>query len=658
MRREARAVTLIVAGVTASVLALRVSVGAQQDTPTFRSGVQLIDVDVVVTGRDGKAVRDLTKDDFEIVEESRTQQIQTFSLIDLPYESVEALAKRQAGDVESDTVTNTAPEGRTYVLLLDAGSANLLARHRAEQWLDEVVQPGDRVAVVHPQGTFSDAQAFTSSRRLLLNAINRMVWGTVGAGDVRPIVRRYLDTFEAIQHLAERLGGIAGRRKAIVWFNQDINLHPHSGLRAGETRPPREIAELTNAMSAILDAWRDAARAAVNNNVAIYPVDPRGLRADLGMDSLVFQASMREIAEETGGVTVGVNSNSFSEGFATIVQDASVYYLLGYSPQLERTDGKFHPIEVRVKRPGVTVRARRGYYAPSLDAPPPKPLPPPPEGVSVAARDALRRPVATRGLGIDVTTASFRGSRKDNAVVITAHVRGETLALDAGRQLAVSYQVFDVEGKVATGFYKVFDFNLRPENRERAAGRGLQFVERITLKPGRYELRLVAEQPGGPLGSVVTHIDAAEFDDELAMSGVTLTSRRANEVLLVGDRALRSALAADPTARRTFRAADGLSAYAEVYTELDDDSAATRISALRVATLEATIAPIGGGVARQAKGQRVSAEAVGKIAREGFRTDFDLTRLQPGGYVLTLEGRSPKDRKRIVSRQIPFDIVE
>ena len=629
------------------------AVTAQEPPPTFRGGVQLIEIDAVVTDRDGHPVRDLTSDDFEIVEKGRTQQIRTFTLIDLPF----TRSSRQTPSLapESDVVGNTVSEGRTYVLFLDTGTNDLRARHVAERWLDEVVQPYDRVAVVHSQGTFSDGQPFTTSRRLILNSINRMIWGAGGGADVRPIGTQHLDALRTIEQISERLGTITGRRKTIIWLSTRINLHPQSRMRPGQgvLEDP-----LTAVGDALLSAWQAAARAAVNNNVAIYPVDPAGLTTDLGLAELVRQASFREVAEETGGLAVGVNTNSFSDGFATIVQDASTYYLLGYTPEPEQTDGDFHPVQVRVKRQGVTVRARRGYYALDPKARPPKPLPAPPEGVSLSARDALRKPVATPGLGIDVTATSFRGNGKDASVVITAHVRGQTLEFDAGRRLAVSYQIFDLEGKVAAGFYKVFGFNLGSGSKSRAIGTGLQFVERVSLKPGRYELRLVAEQPGGPLGSVVASIEAGKFEEELELSGVALASRRAPEVLLVGDRPLKSVLPADPTALRSFRATDGLSAYAEVYTELKDDVQEARLAFVRVATLGGAITTLEGVPVARGQGQRVSAAPAGKMLREGFRTDFDLSRLAPGRYVLALEATSGRDRKRTATKQIPIDIIE
>jgi hypothetical protein len=291
-----------------------------------------------------------------------------------------------------------------------------------------------------------------------------MIWGT-GARGMGGAVTRELDKWRAIKAISERLAAIGGRRKTIVWITDPPILHPLAGA---ESLPPltsdNPASQIAQAWGQILGAWQEAAQTAVQNNVAIYPIDYRGLLETGG--SLVGMDAMREVAEETGGVAV-VNTNNFSDFFETIVQDASMYYLLGYSPEPEKTDGKFHPITVRVKREGVAVRARPGYYALSTDNKPPKPLPDPPEGVSFAARDALRKPVATTGLGVDVSTAAFKGKGKDASVVITAHVRGKTLELDKGRRLAVSYQVFDAEGKVATGFYKVFGFNLGNDGRHR-----------------------------------------------------------------------------------------------------------------------------------------------------------------------------------------------
>jgi hypothetical protein len=115
-------------------------------------------------------------------------------------------------------------------------------------------------------------------------------------------------------------------------------------------------------------------------------------------------------------------------------------------------------------------------------------------------------------------------------------------------------------------------------------------------------------------------------------------------------------LPVDPTALRHFRPADGLSVYAEVYTKLKNSPDNLPAGAGGNASLNATVATPFGDVILRGQGLRVSVDAVDEMLREGFRTDFDLTALKPGPYVLTLEAQSPVDRKKTVRRQIPFTI--
>jgi hypothetical protein len=111
-------------------------------------------------------------------------------------------------------------------------------------------------------------------------------------------------------------------------------------------------------------------------NVSIYPIDPRGLAAPArveGQDALEHRRStMRDLATSTDGFTV-IDTNDFDRGVKRIVDDMSSYYLLGYYSTNAKLDGRFRKITVRVKRPGVAVRARNGYQAPTEAelAPPP-----------------------------------------------------------------------------------------------------------------------------------------------------------------------------------------------------------------------------------------------------------------------------------------------
>ncbi len=114
--------------------------------------------------------------------------------------------------------------------------------------------------------------------------------------------------------------------------------------------------------------------AANRSNTAIYAVDPRGLSTgefDIAdnISGRTSQAALtstmdtlRTLAENTDGRAI-VNRNDLGKGMQQIIRDASAYYLLGYNSTQAPQDGKFHEIKVRVKRPGVQVRARKGYWA-------------------------------------------------------------------------------------------------------------------------------------------------------------------------------------------------------------------------------------------------------------------------------------------------------
>jgi hypothetical protein len=112
--------------------------------------------------------------------------------------------------------------------------------------------------------------------------------------------------------------------------------------------------------------------------VTIYAVDPRGLapfefdlstaggaNVSLTKDRAMLESTidtLRILADETDGRAI-VNQNDLGAGLRQIVRDTSAYYLLGYTSTLNQPDGKFHKINVRVKRPGLQVRARPGYLA-------------------------------------------------------------------------------------------------------------------------------------------------------------------------------------------------------------------------------------------------------------------------------------------------------
>jgi hypothetical protein len=176
---------------------------------------------------------------------------------------------------------------------------------------------------------------------------------------------------------------------------------------------------------------RDVYDEANKNNVALYMVDPRGLavgefdvsdgNVDLQTDRNLLNQTMdtlRTLAVETDGRAI-INRNDLVGGMKQIVSDVSAYYLIGYNSTQAPADGKFHEIKVRVKRPGVQVRSRKGYWALTPEVkqsslPPKSPLPP---AVSRRRERGERRRVVTQPVDSHLDWHGARRERQDESDV-------------------------------------------------------------------------------------------------------------------------------------------------------------------------------------------------------------------------------------------------
>jgi hypothetical protein len=360
----------------------------------------------------------------------------------------------------------------------------------------------------------------------------------------------------------------------------------------------------------------------------------------MGITELERMAALRMVAEDTGGRAM-VNTNDFEKNYGAIVQDTSTYYLLAYAPTIAHRDGKFHRIEVRT-RPGLSVRARPGYFAPGVDASPATPSRP--EAVSTRAVEALRTPIAQTGLDINLFSAPFRGSADERVVIIGGQISG-ALQLGSDDQMMLAYQVLR-EGRIVKGEYQIFTLNLQPGTRERVEERGLRWIGRLALPPGLYELRLVADQENGRLGSLVMPVDVPEFTD-LSISGVVVAAAGADlDVNLRDDAELRRVLGAGATALRKFQQGDVITAFFEVY-------AADRQA--RPDDITVT------GVVTDRQGKEVKRESASPVRERpfppgdgrgsGYTLEIALGDLEPAEYVLTVEASWRGDTAR---RQVPF----
>ena len=329
--------------------------GAQP--PVFRGGTNQVRVDVTVLDRKGQPVSDLTKDDFEVREDGIEQSIDTIKLIEATGQAPDddtSLPIRSRYHAAAEAARDDI---RVFVIFWDEYHIGQMAPAiRARTALTDFVQfafgPTDLVALVD-QLTPADAITFTRNRRDLVEQVHKLK-GRQGvylpprsaveeaqmyrSRDIEML--RSQVTASALDSTIAFLGSIKEGRKAILFVSQTIG---RLGYGPTDTF-----------------SWLDAAiRSANANNTTIYTFDPRGL----DMNSRTSDV-LHSLAEQTGGKQYSNNAPAAS--LREVVKNASAFYLLGYASAKNPADGKFHKISVRVKRPGVDVRARTGYYAPSV----------------------------------------------------------------------------------------------------------------------------------------------------------------------------------------------------------------------------------------------------------------------------------------------------
>lgn len=594
-----------------------------QDGPTFRSAVQSIEVDVRVTDTNGRPVSNLAKGDFMVLEDGVPQTISTATFVDLGIESPVRPIPRA---VETDVVNNAnAGSGRMWVMLL--GGFGERARLVARRFVEDSLGPNDEAAVIPVYGTMSSAQGFTRSRHLLLDALDRLQSDSPDEfmGDSARTAYRVLE------ELCLYLGRVGGRRKSVLFFDPP------------KFFSPAEAKDLS--LVPLFFDQRDAIRAATRNNVAVYVVATEGMTTELG--GLKGIAGQRLLAEETGGDAI-INSNNFDDGFRRFVQSANQYYLLGYTPSVEHRDGEFHSITVRVNRPGLTVHARWGYYAPQPDPEPPSEPAAAPDpdmpGLSPDALAALRLPLSMNGLTLELAAAPFRGATGRPSVLLTARVRGTDLVLGRGERMEVGYRATTPDGKTTPGVFHVFKLDLSEASRASANAMGLRFVDWLALLPGRHQVRFVAHQPNGRTGMVVADVEVPDFNKApVSLSGVVLASERLpSQLAMKTDEALQKRLRGHPTAERSFSRNDRITAYAEVYTSAQ--------SMPQLAT--ATVAPADELTRTRIVETTISAVEPGRL---GQLASLPLRDLRPGDYVLTLEARAGR---QTATRQVLFSVTE
>jgi VWFA-related protein len=555
----------------------------------------------------------------------------------------------------------------------------------ARQFIERRLGANDLMAIVHTAGSTDAGQEFTTNKRLLLAAVDKTQGRRLDSATANKTTEFYRtrdmrqagdalndpddaerafnarNTLDTLKNVAEWFSSVRGRRKSILFVSEGIDYDIHDVI------PGNGSNHLGASM--VLDATREVIAAATRSNVSIYGIDPRGL-TDLGDESIEIQAfpddttlgvgpgslrnelqlaqdSLRVLSDETGGFAI-VNRNDVAGGFQRIVEDNSSYYVLAYYPPDPRP-GRNHRIQVKVNRPGVTVRARKGYLTPKKVEVTTNAAtgPTPPE-----LREALDSPLPVSGLTMRVFAAPFKGTAPNASVLLGVEMNGRDLKLAPNDKVSLSYLAVDANGKVKGGTTDSMAMtNLRPETKARIEQSGIRILNRVDLPPGRYQIRFGAhDSAGGNVGSVLYDLEVPDFQKSVfSISGLALTSASAAQLPTVRpDEQLRAVLPMPPVAIRTFPANDEIKLFAEVY----DNAGATP----HKVDITASVLTDEGKVMFKNEETRDSSDLGGKTGGYGYTATIPLKDLPPGKYVLKVEAKSRLGQTPPASREARIEV--
>ena len=514
---------------------------ASETIPVLRTTTRLVVVDVVALNDQDKPVTDLEARDFKVLEEGKPQEVRVFSF----QHPTVGVASESRPKLPSNEFTNS-PSYRVNssfnVILLDGLNTRFEDMAYAHQQLLKFLknmpseQPvaiyaleGDKVRLL--QDFTTDAGAlraaaakFRGQNSLLLS---RETGGGAGrlAGAIQRVEQDRLRfrveyTVAALGYIAQTLSGYPGR-KNLIWISSSFpfDVNPNFQVVGSFDRQSHDV-EIARAADAL-----------INSQVAIYPVDPRGLTtsevfsaSNSGRDSsgralsgqglqaalsqesstlLAEHSTMNEMAGRTGGRSF-YNRNDVAASIRQSIDDGSTYYTLGYYPENKKWDGKFRKIQVKVSRPGIKLRYRLGYYA--VDPQPRRESDPKKQDFTFIQSLNFELPVSTSVL---FKAGVFpRSSQTQNRVPVYFRIDPRAVSLEQqadGSQhgrVHCGVRAYSQGGKPLRLQLGSMEYNLKPESFQQMMQSGFPCQFSLDLPSGSYLLRLgVMDNRSGLIGT-------------------------------------------------------------------------------------------------------------------------------------------------------------
>jgi VWFA-related protein len=541
-----------------------------QDTnaSVIRVSVNLVQIDATVTDAQGHAVSNLEAKDFEVLQDGKGQTITKFSYVSAP----------PAVELRSGVSAPTNPSKirvedvhRTVALVVDdlglSFESTARVRQALKHYVDTELQPGDLVAVLRTGAGVGALQQFTTDHRMLDAAIERVRYNFLGGGPLGAFapLESHLSNFPTGVNLAQANGTSPSvdfdqeRRQIFAAGALGAVRYVVDGLR---TLPGRKVLVLFSEnmqlfyngepSQRVQEALKQLVDAANRSAVVIYAIDPGGLRyygltaADdtslanpQSLNTLAVSRSMEEydaregmvlLAHATGGLFLK-NTNDIDGALRQAMTDSGGYYLLGYQPDAATFDThtgqpRFHSLKVRVKRTGLRVRSRSGFFGVADTGPPTNGRTPREQMLN-----ALVSPFSSGDIHLRVT-ALFKDETKGGPVLdVLLYIDARELLFEPqpdGTRKATfdaAAATFDENGTPVESTLRTFSVVVKESDFQSLGKAGIVYVlEHPAKKAGPYQVRVaIRDGASSRMGSASQFIEIPDVRrGHLALSSVVL----------------------------------------------------------------------------------------------------------------------------------------
>jgi VWFA-related protein len=544
----------------------------QQGNPdnVIRITVNLVQVDAVVTDSKDKPVTDLKKEDFVILQDGKPQAITNFSYISTREGAIRTTsAPKKSAPAVKGVPPPPPPRGlkpgqahRTIALVVDdlglSFESIVRIRSSLKKFVEQQMQPDDFVAVVRTGAGMGALQQFTSDKRILYAAIDKIKYnamGRVGISTFAPLEgvdpESAIDTTNAdnereqifsagtmgaVQYIIEGLRELPGR-KSVILFSENLKINYQDGMS-----------------QRVLDSIKRLTDAANRASVVISTVDPRGLvytglsaadntrgRTPQQISNISMERSQQiwdsqdglvRLAHDTGGLFLHDN-NDIDGMLKKVVEDGEGYYLIGYHPDsstfdLKTGQPKFHSLSVRVKQSGLHVRYRSGFFG-TRD----RQAAPVAQTRQAQIAHALSSPFGSSAVHLRLTSLfsqpATAGPFLSSMLYFDPHDLQFVDEPDDWHKALVDIVAvtFGDSGQMVDVIDKTWTIRMRGDTYKDVLKNGMVYRIRVPLKkPGAYQMRVVLRDASSQqVGSATQFIDVPDISKgHLALSSIVLSA--------------------------------------------------------------------------------------------------------------------------------------